>query len=528
MAKTFRVPEIGDVVAEKYRIEEQIGKGGFGVVFRATQIGMERPIALKTLLPQAMAHEDMVERFRREAILARNLNHPNTIRLYDFGHTEGGLLYIAMEFLDGKPLDAILKQSGPLSAARVKTLAIQVLKSLAEAHQNNIVHRDLKPANVFVIQLVGEEDFVKVLDFGIAKAFDAEGDNEDARLTKTGIGFGTPFYMAPEQVRGRNICPATDLYALGLLMAECLTGETVFKGTSSMEIAVMQLNEAPPPIPEWVLRGALGPIIQRATQKDLRLRYPSAIEMLRDLRAVDLNATMDISTSLNTRDIVQQADAGRSKLPLPLVLGLVGVGLVILLLAGALVAVLMLGGAEPGPPALAKATPPATAEAPAPLEPDEPDEPDEAQPREETPAKPEGRDPEAPPGEAAAVEVEVVTQPEGAQLFDGEELLGLAPLKVTLAPGQEERVVTARLGGFKDAALTLTPAQPTLRVELEIEESAPERAATSRRARPSTASSALADAKGKDKKGGDKPAGKDEKKPDNAGGGASTISIPKL
>lgn len=438
MTGGFKVPTLGDLVNGRYRIDEQIGRGGFGIVYKATQMGMERVVALKVMLPQAMVHQDMVERFRREAILARNLNHPNTIRLYDFGQTEGNVLYIAMEYLEGKTLDRLMQTEGPLSIDRVHRVGVQILKSLAEAHQHGIIHRDLKPANIMVLQtIVGEPDFVKVLDFGIAKAF---GEDENKALTKTGIGFGTPFYMAPEQVRGKGIQPATDLYALGLLLAESLTGQTVYTGESSMDVAVQQLAAEPPPIPDWVLRGPLGPVIQRATQKDITQRYPSASEMLRDLRQVDPNASIDVSTKLNTSQLPQvktARDNERSKAPL--IFG--GLAIALLLLAGlgvtGWVVLDALGKSEADAEVVEADVGVAEADAAVAAAQEEPDVPVEK--KVVVPDK---------------VKVVVASTPEGASVYQADEYLGLTPMKLDYEKSSHQSIqLELRLDGFQTAPL---------------------------------------------------------------------------
>ncbi len=272
----------GHVVAGRYRIEALVGEGGFGAVFRATQLNLGRTVALKVLLPHLVSNDDGLSRFRREAQLAQRLEHPNTVRLFDFGVAEDGTPYIAFEMLKGQPLDALLRTGGKLPPARVARIAGQVLKSLMEAHEHGIVHRDIKPSNIFLCEFSGESDFVKVLDFGIAKALGSTGQTTSA-LTRAGEAVGTPSYMSPEQVTGAQITPAADLYALGLVMAEALTGEVVMKGDSGIQIVMAQISTAAVPLPPAVLQSPLGPVIHRATQKASDRRYASAKEMLAHL-----------------------------------------------------------------------------------------------------------------------------------------------------------------------------------------------------------------------------------------------------
>ena len=271
----------GDVVAGRYRIEETLGEGGFGTVFRATQLNLDRGVALKVLHPELRLSDRGLERFRREARLAQALEHPNTVRLFDFGETAEGVPFIAWELLRGRPLDRLLAEDGPFAPARVVRIATQVLKSLMEAHGRGVVHRDVKPQNVFVSDFQGEPDFVKVLDFGVAKP-DPSSPGE-AQVTREGELVGTPSYMAPEAVRGEGVGPPADLYALGLVMAELLSGSVVVTGRSQVDVIVNQMSERPVPLPEEVVSGPLGEVVVRATAKPLEDRFRSAEAMLEAL-----------------------------------------------------------------------------------------------------------------------------------------------------------------------------------------------------------------------------------------------------
>ena len=215
-------PQVGDVIAGRFRLVEEIGRGGFGVVFRAVQLGMQRDVAIKMLHPvgDEELRAEMRERFKREAMMARNLNHPHTIRQYEFGETESGMMYLVLEFLDGKNLVDVLNQEGALGDERVQNIAAGVLKSLAEAHAQGIVHRDLKPANIMLCEVYGERDYVKVLDFGIAKT--VMGDTD---LTANGVALGSPRYMGPELLRGDSPVPASDVYSIAITFCEAIMGK---------------------------------------------------------------------------------------------------------------------------------------------------------------------------------------------------------------------------------------------------------------------------------------------------------------
>ncbi len=251
-------------------------------MYRATQLGMNRDVAVKLLHAAGPAAQDskMRERFKREAMMARNLNHPHTIRQYDFGETDAGMMYLVLEFLDGKNLVETIRESGALGDERVRRLAEGALKSLAEAHAQGIVHRDLKPANIMLCNIYGERDYVKVLDFGIAKT--VMGDTD---LTAAGVALGSPRYMAPELLRGEQPNPASDVYAIAITFAEAIMGKPLLKAENSVEAAQVQLSDDPLPIPGELRDSELWPWLSIALQKDEEQRYESAEEMLEYLSA---------------------------------------------------------------------------------------------------------------------------------------------------------------------------------------------------------------------------------------------------
>ncbi|MEZ4461069.1 MAG: serine/threonine-protein kinase [bacterium] len=302
------LPNVGDVLDETYRIEELIGQGGFGAVYLARQMSMDRQVAIKVLVAHAMNVDEMIERFRREVMAVRNLSHPNTIRIYDFrGDREDGMLYYVMEFVKGSTLKDLIKEA-PISIKRVKHILRQILKSLSEAHSYGIVHRDLKPANIMLADLHGETDFVKVVDFGIAKIMNNQENDDDADpLTSAGVLVGTLRYMAPEQITGQGIGPQSDLYALGLIAIEMLTGKSVFEGTGRWEVLHKQISDDPVDIPAELIQSEIGKFLTTALEKRLELRYKTADEMLAALDAVPDGSPKAAAVAPKSDDATQMA-----------------------------------------------------------------------------------------------------------------------------------------------------------------------------------------------------------------------------
>ncbi len=274
----------GDLVAGRFRIVEMIGPGGFSVVYRAHQEGMNRFVALKVLKPRAANDPRVVERFRREALFASHLQHPNTITLFDYGETgDGGLFYIAMEYLKGMDLSVVVQRGEPMDLTRIWKILVQTCRSLAEAHRLGLVHRDLKPENIFLYQS-SDDETIKVLDFGVSKAistFANAGPATMAPLTQEGTVFGTPLYMAPEQAMAEEITPAVDVYALGHITYEMVTGRAAYWDCNNpMDVMLRQVNDPPLALPAPWNKTPFSRLITRLTQKNPRKRVQSAGKML--------------------------------------------------------------------------------------------------------------------------------------------------------------------------------------------------------------------------------------------------------
>ncbi|RAL22740.1 hypothetical protein DL240_07525 [Lujinxingia litoralis] len=289
-------PQPGELFEGKYRIDAVLGVGGFAHVYRATQIELGRPVALKVLKPFAStsssdtegAEAIWVKRFQREARLVAQLRDPHTITMYEYGRTAQGMSYMAFEFVSGNSLDVVLKQEGPLAPHRVATILSQALESLAEAHQYGVLHRDIKPANILLYEHMGKADRVKVLDFGIAKPLAEAGDLTSADLTQAGMLVGTPRYMAPEQLMGESIGPACDIYSMGLVAFELLTGTKAAAGSTTMTIIAHQLGPQNFTLPtELNIPIGLRSIIQGMLAKDLATRLNSASQIVAHLQYWD-------------------------------------------------------------------------------------------------------------------------------------------------------------------------------------------------------------------------------------------------
>src|SRR5882762_1621729 len=239
-------PMLGHTLDDKYRLDAQLGVGGMGTVYRARHLLIDRPVAVKVLNPRFVEDEAAKARFRREAKAAGRLRHTNAVGVTDFGQTSDGYVYIVMELLEGMTLRELLARDAPLDLAHAVSIMLQVSSAVAAAHAAGIIHRDLKPANIFIVQRSDIPSVVKVLDFGIAKlAADSLDDDDHQTLTQVGAMIGTPRYMSPEQCNGSALTPAADVYSLGVILYEMLTGAVPFSGSSPLAIAMRHSTEAP-------------------------------------------------------------------------------------------------------------------------------------------------------------------------------------------------------------------------------------------------------------------------------------------
>ena len=267
---------VGEVVADRYELEELVGTGGMSSVFKARDSLLERPVALKILHEHYVTDADYVERFRREARAVAQLAHPNIVTVIDRGE-EGGRQFIVFEYVDGENLKQVVTRAGALPVREAVDLALQIARALGYAHHRGIVHRDVKPQNV----ILNEEGRAKVTDFGIARSLDVDG------VTQTGTVLGTSDYIAPEQAQGQPVDEKTDVYSLGVVLYELLTGELPFRGEGFVAVAMQHVNEPPPSVLDR--RGDVPPrlalAIERAMAKRPEDRQASMDELVADLEA---------------------------------------------------------------------------------------------------------------------------------------------------------------------------------------------------------------------------------------------------
>ena len=276
-------PLIGTVLDEKYRLDRKIGEGGMGAVYHATHIHMDSSFAVKLLHRSMVADQGAVERFRREARAAARIRHTNAVSVTDFGVTKEGTVYLVMEYLEGGDLRERLKKVGIVSPPDAVRIIVQTCAAIDEAHRKGIVHRDLKPDNIWLLSRDDIDDQVKVLDFGIAK-LKTQG-NQSSNLTQQGMVVGTPHYMSPEQCRGEELDSRSDIYALGVILYEMLSGDVPFRAPTPVGVVLKHANEMPKPLREEnpSVPEPLERVVMKALEKDPAKRQASAAELGREL-----------------------------------------------------------------------------------------------------------------------------------------------------------------------------------------------------------------------------------------------------
>jgi serine/threonine-protein kinase len=451
-------PYLGKVIADRYKVIDKLGEGGMGVVYLAEHVFIEKRVAVKILSEDFARKADLVARFMQEAKAASKIGHENIIDITDFGETASGSVFFVMEFLDGADLAHHVREAGALPLARVRTIMNQLCRALGAAHAKGIIHRDLKPENIFLIERNGRPDFVKVLDFGIAKM--SSLDEGGARLTRTGMIFGTPEYMSPEQAKGDRPDHRVDIYAAGCILYEMLTGDVPFHAETFMGVLTKHMFEQPEPLlqraPQSNVPPSVEAVVMKALAKDRDQRYQTMKELalaLEEAIGGDTNQAWGSEGSgvlILPRKTESRSDPAIALPPkttaaAPSTVGAAPAksrgGLVVALVSAG---VLVLGGVsliamrrpKPQPAPVVAAAPPPPVIAPPPVV---------------APA-PVAVPPPAPP---ATHELNITSTPAEAEVYDGLERLGVTPYKTTLPESKEPMNLTLRKKGFKEEKISL-------------------------------------------------------------------------
>jgi tRNA A-37 threonylcarbamoyl transferase component Bud32 len=349
----------GKTISSRYRIMDKLGEGGMGTVYKAEHCLMEKIVAFKVLHPHLIANKQSLERFRREVRAASKFQHKNVIQIYDAGEGEGGIFYMAMEFVEGVSLSSVVEK-GPIPIERCLVILRQVLKAIGEAHKKAIVHRDLKSENVMITKDKRGEDLVKVMDFGIAKVLDdahavstdADGDGQKIYKTMEGVITGTPQYMSPEQAEGKKVDHRSDLYSLGVILFEMLTGELPFKSETAMGFLGKHIVEEPPRPsvmhPELSIPPSIEKIVMRLLEKEPDKRYQTAGDIFEELEAKVTKEFLEVRPaqhSMSGEELVPKekrpAQRGQGAAGVPVALILVIAGAIFVVIAGLAVALVV-------------------------------------------------------------------------------------------------------------------------------------------------------------------------------------------
>ncbi|MDB4972357.1 MAG: Serine/threonine protein kinase PrkC, regulator of stationary phase [Myxococcaceae bacterium] len=483
---------LGTLVDGRYRIDAQIGEGGMGVVYKATHIALNKTLALKILRGDVAKEPEAVQRFMQEAQAATSIGHENIIDINDFGRLPDGTAYFVMEYLNGHPLNDLIKRGGSIPTRDALHILRQIASALGAAHVRGIVHRDLKPDNVFVLSRGEMGNFVKVLDFGIAKV----GTSKN-RLTRTGMVFGTPHYMSPEQAAGQGVDARTDIYALGVIMYEMFTGRVPFDADTFMGVLTKHMFEKPAPMTDPTSErqlGALEQITMRALEKKPENRYESMDALVADLDRVmgggrprpvggNQRPSTELADALEPRSkselrLEQQLDqqelatSSYSEPAIPVAPRwpwLAGGGVLLLALIG--IAFAMRGGSTTPIPA----PPPVVAASPMLAPPALPNSESKPKPSESAG----GAD-----GEPALDNIAVQSEPSGAEIVLDGAIVGRTPAALP-RPQQGERAVELRLAGYGQEQLTLRADSPsTLEITLHKRAASAKASKPTRKAKP--------------------------------------------
>ncbi len=277
---------VDQVVANRYRVIEEIGRGGMGAVYKVQDMFLKRKAALKLLHPEFACKPVIVQRFHKEVEAIAKLSHEGIVKVHDLGATENGCQYMVMDLVEGKSLDALLKENHHLPVKQALEIITQVVESVGHAHANGVVHRDLKPSNIIIGTDAQGQPKVRLVDFGIAKLLEPEGNNN--KLTQTGDVFGSPQYMSPEQCRGESLDQRADIYAIGCILFEIITGQTAFSDENAVKTILKHLNDARPAVSkELKVPASAIAVIDRCLEKQKQDRYDDCLQLLSDLKKIE-------------------------------------------------------------------------------------------------------------------------------------------------------------------------------------------------------------------------------------------------
>lgn len=298
-------PFVGRTIAERFLVESIIGEGGMGVVYKAVNSQTKEAVAVKILRQQYMHDEVAARRFKHEAIATSRLSHPHIVAMHDHGSTVDGYLFMVMEIIEGKSLAKIVHERRSLNASRTVHIMKQVCEALDHAHHQGVIHRDLKPGNILLTEVGAEKDYVKLVDFGIAKLLMPEGETDETQIEQEGEVLGSPLYMSPEQCLGRELDGRSDIYSLGIVLYETLMGKVPFIGRTLQETVEMQVQTAPMAFsakrPDLNLPASIEAVVFRALQKKKADRQQSMQELANSLEeALSSDTTPSAKTSYAT------------------------------------------------------------------------------------------------------------------------------------------------------------------------------------------------------------------------------------
>lgn len=291
---------VSENLGERYEVQTLLGQGGMGAVYKVRDKELQKTFAIKVLNSNLVEDKNSLKRFEQEAQAARGLTSPNLVAVYDYGMGKKGSPYIVMDYLDGTSLDAVLADGGYMDVPRAQDIFIQVCEAMVHAHGKSVVHRDIKPSNIMLTKGINGGDFVKLVDFGIAKVLPSQ-QKATQNLTQTGDIFGSPLYMSPEQCLGNKLDNRSDIYAFGCVMYETLTGQAPFAAENPIKIILKHLNEQAKPfsslVNDYKIPAQLEAVIMRCLEKDPNDRYQSADELLKDLQDLRDGKTLKVKNS---------------------------------------------------------------------------------------------------------------------------------------------------------------------------------------------------------------------------------------